>query len=90
MSEMHSEQSMNDILSNNRTEYIAEGLKEGTLDFNTITMAEWLQFSFLMLYHGEQPHIEQNVMYGGNVYTLHACVQGVTPNQPLKSIRKKI
>jgi len=69
--------SMSDTISESRTEHIIEGLKAGTLDFEKVTMAEWLQVSFLMLYHGQETQINQNIVYGGSVFNLHACVTSV-------------
>lgn len=79
MSSQHSGESMSDTISENRTTEIIDGLEAGTLDYNTVTMAEWLQVSFLMLYHGQETHVEQKVTYGGAVYKLHACVAAVNP-----------
>ena len=73
---------MTDTISPSRTKDIAAGLEAGTLDFANVSMEEYLQVSFLMLYHGEEVHIEQKVMYGGGLYNLHACLsQVVNPGQ---------
>lgn len=66
-------------ISESRTEEIVDGLEAGTLDYEKVTMSEWLQVSYLMLYHGQELHIDQQIVYGGCVYRLHACVEAVSP-----------
>ncbi len=78
-SKQHSGESMSDTISDRRTEELLEGLEAGTLDFKEVTMAEWLQVSFLMLYHGQETSTEQQILYGGAVYKLHTCVALVNP-----------
>lgn len=85
----HSEESMDVTVSRARTLEIIEGVEDGTIDLNKITMAEWLQVSFLAAVgDGDVIHVSQKMMYGGNLYTLHACVEQIVPNQQVSSIRK--
>ena len=76
-------------ISPSDSERLITGLRDGTLDLNTVSMAEYLQISFLTLMSGEEIHIEQKMVAGGNVFNLHACVSSVTPSQPMKSLREK-
>lgn len=76
-------------ITEDRTNYLMERLEDGTLDFNTVTMAEWLQISFLVSFHsGEPMHLSEEIMYGGNLFSLHACVEQIVPNQPMAPLRK--
>lgn len=72
-----------DSISLSRTEEILLGLENGTLDLTTITLAEYIQVSFLGLVSGSEVHIEQKVTYGGQVFNLHACVSEIRPMQSL-------
>ena len=81
---------MTDTISPNRVVEVRDGLESGTLEFATISLEEYLQVSFLMLYHGEEVHVEQKVVYGGGVYNLHACLALVHPPSAIAELRKKV
>ena len=85
-SPLHCNESMNITISPNRTKEVVERLEAGKLA--GITMEEYLQVSFLSLMSGDEIHLEEKVMYGGNLFTLHACVSGVNPNQQVDALRK--
>jgi len=74
----------------NRLNEITDGIEKGDIDFSTVTMRDWLDISFLMLYHGKEMHINENIMYGGNVYTLHSCIEQVVPNQQVSALRNMV
>ncbi len=78
---------MTDTISPNRLVQIRDGIEAGTIDFATVSVEEYLQVSFLMLYHGEELHIEQKVMYGGGRYNLHACVSQVVAPGSVTGLR---
>ena len=85
----HSEKFIDVTISKLRTLEIIQGVEEGTIDLDKITMSEWLQVSFLAAVgDGDIVHVTQKMMYGGNLYSLHACVEQIVPNQQVSSIRK--
>ena len=43
-----------------------------------VLLDEFMQVSFLTLMHGDTVHIEVPVVYGGQLFELHACVSKVT------------
>lgn len=59
-------------------------------DFKGISLKEYMQVSFLSLMTGEEQHIEEKVMYGGNVFSLHACVAQVAPGQQVSALRNTV
>ena len=77
------------MVSTSRTEEIAEGIGSDTIDYATVAMEEWLQVSFLMLFHNNESHIELPLVYGGGVYHLHACVELVQPAEQTKLLKEK-
>ena len=72
--------------STNRSEEILKLIAMG--DYEGISLLEYLQMSFLTLVDGEEQHLDTRIMYGGNVYGMHACTSGVSPNQPVKAIKE--
>jgi len=81
---------MRDMTSETRAHEIIDGIDNGTLDYATVTMEEWLQVSFLSLFHGEEVHIELPIVYGGCAFHLHACVEQVVPGADVPPLRKEI
>ena len=65
-------------------------MADGTLDATKVTLAEYLQVSFLACISGDGVDVEQKMMYGGNLYTLHACATQINPNQPVTSIKREV
>lgn len=47
--------------------------------YDDISLTEFLQASFILLYSGNVMEIQQKFMYGGNIYRIETCVRGVTP-----------
>lgn len=80
------DRSMNITISTVRTEQILDKIERN--DFKGISLEEYLQVSFLTLMSGEEQHLEEKVVYGGNVFELHACVQQVNPNHAVSVLRK--
>lgn len=77
-------------ISESRTKQLLAGINEGTLDYDKISMAEYLQLSFLMAFHGSNGvEVSQRIMYGGNMYVLHACVDQVVTNEKPTALRTK-
>ena len=79
-------ESTNDTTFESRA--ILKAIEEG--DIEGVSFAEYLQVSFLALMSGEEVHMDQKIMYGGNLYTLHACVEQINPNQQVEALRKVI
>ena len=77
MSGQPSATSMPPTISKNDIVAFVEGLESGKIDYSKVTVHEWMQVSFLMLVHGNELHIDQQVLYGGSVYQLHACVEKI-------------
>lgn len=82
--------SMKSMVSENRCREIVQGINDATLDYATVTLEEWLQVSFLHLYHGEEVHIELPVVYGGAAFHLHACVEQVIPGEETAALRRQM
>lgn len=79
---------MSVTISSNRTREILDRLEAGQIE--GISLEEFMQVSFLSLMSGDEVHIEEKVMYGGNLFQLHACVNSVTPSQPISALRTKV
>ena len=77
---------MSVTVSENRTKEILERLEAGRVE--GISLKEFMEVSFLALMSGDEVHVEEEIMHGGNVFCLHACVNSVTPNQPISALRK--
>ena len=77
---------MTDTISTSRAEQVIEAMATNRLE--GISLEEYLQVSFLTLMSGEEQHLEEKVMYGGNLFTLHACVSAVNPGQQIEALRK--
>lgn len=69
---------------------ISEGIDRGSLDYSTVSMKEWMEVSFLMLYHGKESQLEQKMVYGGNLFQFHACINQITPNQQVSALGNKV
>jgi len=66
---------------------IREGLESGKIDLRDISMATWLQVSYLSLFNKQVTNGDQTIVYNGNVYNLHFCVSGVVP--PADTVKLK-
>ncbi len=89
-SETHCERSIiHTELNPEKCAEIREGLIKGTLDLRTISMATWLHVSYLTLFAKQETHMEQAIVYNGNVYNLHVCVAGVVPPAPSEKLKEK-
>ncbi len=84
-----SEKSMPITISPNDFSRIRDALIAGEADLSNITFEQYLQVSFLSLFDGLEIHNELKVIYKGNVFTLHACVNGVVPSQSVEALRKQ-
>jgi hypothetical protein len=72
-------------------EKLLVGLNNGTLDLNKVSVADYLHASFLAMFADtESVEINQEIVYKGNFYRMHACIMGVTPNQPVEGIERKV
>lgn len=73
------------MISTTRTNEIAQGIDDGTIDLNTVSLAEFIQVSFLCLVetNGHEVHLEKKIMYGGQVFNLHTCISEIRPMQDL-------
>jgi hypothetical protein len=58
--------------------------------FEGISLEEYMQVSFLSLISGDEVHVEDKVVYGGNVFLLHACVSQVNPAEKVEALREVI
>jgi len=83
------EKSMTVTISNERTAEIIKALETGH-GLDKVTMEEYLQVSFLTLMSGDEVHSEERIMYGGNVFSLHVCVNQVAPGQQVSALRNVI
>lgn len=79
---------MSITISTNRTEEVLDMVDRG--DYKGISLEEYMQVSFLALMSGDESHIEEKVMYGGNLFQLHACVHQVNPGQQVEALRKVV
>ena len=70
-------------------EKIREALIKGTIDLRTISVAQWIQVSYLNLFSQKETHMQQAIVYDGNVYNLHLCVTGVVPPASPDKLREK-
>ena len=70
-------------------EKIREALIKGTIDLRTISVAQWIQVSYLNLFSQKETHMQQAIVYDGNVYNLHLCVSGVIPPASPDKLREK-
>ena len=76
-------------LSPERCAEIREGLLKGTIDLREVSLAQWIHVSYLTLFDKKETHLEQAIVYEGNVYNLHLCVSGVIPPASPEKLREK-
>jgi len=72
-----------------RTKYIIESVEAGK-NLDKITVAEFIEVSFLALMSGDEVHNEQSIMYGGNMFSMHTCVSQVSPAERVDSLRNEV
>lgn len=89
-SDPHLRRFMRSTPSKERIVEIVDGIRDNTIDYDTVSMQEWLQISFLMLFDGDEVHMELPIIYGGSTYHLHACVEQVVPPGGATPYRNKI
>jgi len=82
------ERSMTVTISKNRTEEVLKGIETGHIE--GITLQEYIQVAFLTLMSGDEQHIQEKIVDGGNVYAMHVCLESVAPNQPVVALRKTV
>jgi len=70
-------------------EKIREGIISGKIDLRTVSMATWLQVSYLALFNKQVTNGEQAIVHNGNVYNLHFCVSGVVPPASPEKLQEK-
>lgn len=75
-------------ISKNSTEEILAAVNRG--EYDKVTLAEYMQASFLTLFNGDDHHVDQKVMYGGNLFTLHTCIAAVSPPQDTVILEEKV
>ena len=80
--------SSKNTVTEQRFQEIVDGINNNTIDYATVTVQEWLEVSFLMLFHGEESHIDIKIMYGGGVYGLHSCISGVAPPEKVAGLKE--
>jgi len=88
MSSLRSKPSMKSTISPSRADEIIMMMEND--DFEGISLEEYMQVSFMVLMSSGELHGEEKVMYGGNLYTLHACVSQVNPNQQVSALRNVV
>lgn len=77
------------VLDKDRFKEIQEGLKTSTLELDELSVADWMNYSFLSMFAQQEVHLEQAVMFQGSVYYLHTCIQSVVPPEQTKNISEK-
>lgn len=65
------------------TRDLLEALRNGTADLNQITVAEWIQVAFVHAMSNGIIHIEQPIVYGGQLFNVHLCMNNVGPSASL-------
>lgn len=81
---------MTDSISPNRVEEILKSLDSGKIDCSKVTLEEFVQVSFLQLMFGtDETHLNQKLMYGGNLFNIHVCVAQINPAEKVDSLREK-
>lgn len=76
-------------LSPERCEEIRVGLLSGKLDLHTVSLLDWMHVSYLSLFNKQETHMQQSIVYDGNVYNLHFCVSSVVPPAQPEKLREK-
>ena len=64
--------------------------EDGTLDFTKVTVEDWMHVSFLSLFEGNVVEFDRTVEFRGGVYTLHACIDSITPPEQTETLRGQI
>lgn len=59
------------------TQQLLDGLLEGRVDLSTLSLKEFLEISFLHAMSSNVININNKVMYGGNLFNIHCCVEGI-------------
>lgn len=59
-------------------------LIDGKADLTQMTVAEYLQLSFIHALNSPMPlNLNQNVIYGGERYSMHYCIKKIGPSYSL-------
>lgn len=58
-------------------------LESGTAPLDEISMSTWLQLAFLHCIDTGLIHLEQPVIYGGQHFNLHMCIDRIGPSYSL-------
>lgn len=68
---------------------LEQSFQQMKVDFTTMTVDEFLNFSYLSMFGSREVQIERTVMHGGALFTIHICVNAIIPPGPMEGIRKK-
>lgn len=89
MCEKDSTPSLTTSVSRTETEQKINALLNGVLDLNTISLREWIELSYMSLFHKEELQLNINIVEGGNVVRLHTCVQAIVPPAEMDKLGTK-
>lgn len=64
------------------SELIAQ-MQAGTAALDQITVQDWLQIAFIHAIDSGIIHLEQPVVYGGQRFNVHMCIDNIGPSQSL-------
>jgi len=75
----------------NDFEKMRAGLNNGTLDLTKVSVAEWMYCSMMAMFADtDSVEINQEIVYQGNYFRMHACIDGVTPSYPMKVVERQV
>jgi hypothetical protein len=58
-------------------------MQNGTADLTEISMQEWLQIAFIHAIDSGVIHLDLPVVYGGQSYNVHMCIDSIGPSPSL-------
>ena len=77
-----------DMESQNRVDEIRKQIARA--DYEGISLEEYMQVTFMdLMDSGKAEHLNTRIMYGGNVFALHSCVEQILTSQATELLREK-
>jgi hypothetical protein len=58
-------------------------MQAGTAALDEITVQDWLQIAFIHALDSGVIHLEQPVVYGGQAFNIHMCIDNIGPSPSL-------
>ena len=72
------------------TSELIKQMQAGTAALDQVTVEDWLQIAFIHAVDSGVIHLEQPVVYGGQLFNVHMCIDNIGPSQSLDDALDKV